>query len=312
MTAFATPEDIARRTTAAKDAAVAAGRDLGLTITEPKVLYELFSVVVHLAPSPVVARVPVVLPHTEDLDATTARQQRELDVARWLANQGTPVIPPADDVSAKPVQRDGFSITFWPFVEEDRSGEPDYVANSEKAAELHAALKDYPGELQFLGTAEPQFITESFRILEKHPDLLDPADRERAEREWAQLEPAVREQAEFEKRFPGIALQPIHGDCPPANIFASTNGPLFSDFELITYGPVEWDLASLGPDLEAAYNRGARANNTRELDDKVLEFVNAVAAVRAIAYLSVTPQLPQIAEFMKPLIDTWRARPTPA
>ena len=39
MTAFATPEDIANRTAAAKQAAVAAGRDLGLEITEGKVLY---------------------------------------------------------------------------------------------------------------------------------------------------------------------------------------------------------------------------------------------------------------------------------
>ncbi|MGZ3146630.1 hypothetical protein ACVDFE_32490 [Lentzea chajnantorensis] len=156
MTAFATPDDIARRTTAARDAAVAAGRDLGLTVTEPAVLYELFSVVVHLAPSPVVARVPVVLPHTEDLAATGARQRRELDVARWLADQDVPVIPPSPDVPAEPVQRDGFSITFWPFVPEDKSGEPDYVANSEKAAELHAALKGYPGELPIPGNNGPR------------------------------------------------------------------------------------------------------------------------------------------------------------
>lgn len=308
MTDFVTSEDITRRTAAARDAAVAAGRDLGLTVTDPKVLYELFSVVVHLAPSPVVARVPVVLPHTENLDAVSARQRRELDVARWLTGRGVPVIPPSDLVPAEPVQRDGFSITFWPFVEEDKTKEPDYAANSEKSAELHAALKDYPGELEFLGTADPQFITEAFRILEKHPDLVDPADLERARSEWAELEPAVSSQAEFEKRFPGVELQPVHGDSPPANIFASTNGPLFSDFELITYGPVEWDLASLGPELEAAYNRGARAHGIRELDKDVMEFVNAVAAVRIVACLALAPQLPQLAEFMKPMIDSWRAR----
>jgi hypothetical protein len=76
MTTFATPEDIANRTNAAKEAAVAAGRELGLEITEGKVLYELFSVVVHLAPSPVVARVPTVLPHTTTLESLARRQQQ--------------------------------------------------------------------------------------------------------------------------------------------------------------------------------------------------------------------------------------------
>ncbi|KOV85175.1 phosphotransferase [Nocardia sp. NRRL S-836] len=310
MTAIATPDDITRRTAAARDAAVAAARDLGLTVTAPVVLYELFSVVVHLAPSPVVARVPVVLPHTEDLDATSARQRRELDVARWLAGRGVPVIPPSDLVPLEPVQRDGFSITFWPFVAQDHSAEPDYAANSRKSAELHAALKEYPGELGFLDTADPRFITDALGILANHPELVDPADLGRARREWIELEPLVSSQAEFSKRFPGIELQPVHGDSPPANIFASTNGLLFSDFELVTRGPVEWDLASLGPDLEAAYNEGARENGLRELDPDVLTFVNAVAAVRIIACLALAPQLPQLPGFLKPMIDLWRTRPS--
>src|SRR5687767_1299799 len=113
MTDFATPEQTAHRTNAAREAAVAAGRDLGLEITEGKVLYELFSVVVHLAPAPVVARIPTVLPHTTTLEDLARRQQQELDVAQWLHDQGTPVIPPSPLVPRKPVQKDGFSITFW-------------------------------------------------------------------------------------------------------------------------------------------------------------------------------------------------------
>ena len=50
------------RTARAVGAAAAAGRQLGLEVREPRVLYDVFSVVVHLAPSPVVVRVPTVLP----------------------------------------------------------------------------------------------------------------------------------------------------------------------------------------------------------------------------------------------------------
>ncbi|MEU3644187.1 phosphotransferase [Lentzea sp. NPDC034063] len=305
MTAFATPEDIAGRTAAATEAAVAAGRELGLEITEGKVLYELFSVVVHLAPSPVVARIPTVLPHTTTLESLAERQQQELDVAQWLHDQGTPVIPPSPLVERKPVQRDGFSITFWPFTDEDKSQEPDYVRNSELTADLHKALRDYPGELDFLSSAEPRFVREGLERLEGL-DIVTAEDLQRARAEWEVLEPIVSSQAAFQEKFPGIDLQPVHGDSPPANIFASTGGPLFSDFELITYGPVEWDLGGLGLELEAAYDRGAAKNGLRPLDKEVLRFVNAVGAIRVIAYLSVADQLPAMVDFMQPFINQWR------
>ena len=57
-----TPDEIAARTSRAVAAATAAARDLGLAVDDPRVLYDVFSVVVHLAPEPVVVRVPTVLP----------------------------------------------------------------------------------------------------------------------------------------------------------------------------------------------------------------------------------------------------------
>jgi hypothetical protein len=306
MTDFATPEDIAGRTAAAVGAAVAAGRELGLEITEGKVLYELFSVVVHLSPTPVVARIPTVLPHTTTLEDLAKRQQQELDVAQWLHDQGTPVIPPSAEVPRRPVQKNGFSITFWPFTDEDKTKVPDYVKNSELTADLHKALRNYPGELDFVSSAEPRFVGEALDKLENHPDIVAPQDVERAKREWQVLEPLVSDERAFGKAFPGIELQPIHGDSPPANIFASTNGPLFSDFELVTKGPVEWDLGGLGLELEAAYNRGAAKNGLRPLDKDVLRFVNSVGAIRVIAYLSCADQLPAMVDFMQPFINQWR------
>lgn len=309
MTDFVTPQHIARRTSAAVDAAVGAGRDLGLTVTDVTVLHDLFSVVVHLAPSPVVARIPTVLPHYAGLDSLARRQQAELDVTWWLADQGTPVIPPSPLVPREPVQRDGFSITFWQFVEEDRDKEPNYVANSEIVADLHAAMRAYPGRLSFLSAAEPQFITESLALLEKRPDLIGPTDLDRARREWQVLEPLVRSRTAFEKAFPGIDLQPIHGDSPPANIFSGVDRDLYSDFELVTLGPVEWDLAALGPVRESAYNRGAQRNGMRPLNENVLSFVNAVRMLRAIAFLTLAPQLPLLVEYVKPSVDQWQTMP---
>ncbi|MFH8491288.1 phosphotransferase family protein [Streptomyces longisporoflavus] len=310
MTAFLTPQQRADRTSAAVEAAAAAGRGLGLTVTDPTVLHDVFSVVVHLAPSPVVARVPTVLPRPDDLAAIAHRQRDELDVTQWLGDQGVPVIAPSPLVPREPVRRDGFSMTLWPFVDEARSKEPDYVANAEKTADLHAALRTYPARrLEFLSAADPRFIEDSLALLDRHPDLIGAADLDRARREWQLLEPLVRSRSAFEARFPGIDLQPIHGDSPPANIFNAVDGDLFADFELVTLGPVEWDLAALGPEHEAAYNRGARRNGTRLLDQEVLAFVNALGALRIIATLTLAPQLPELVRYLKPAIDHWRTTP---
>ncbi|MBD0421682.1 phosphotransferase [Streptomyces sp. TRM S81-3] len=308
-TTFLTPQQLADRTAAAVEAAVAAGRELGLTVTDPTVLHDVFSVVVHLAPSPVVARIPTVLPRPDDLAALARRQQDELDVTRWLGDRGVPVIAPSPLVPREPVQRGGFSMTLWPFVEEDRDKEPDYVANAESVADLHAALRAYPGRLEFLSAAEPGFIAESLARLDRHPGLIAAAELDRARREWQVLEPLVRSRRAFEDRFPGVELQPIHGDCPPANIFSGVDGDLYADFELVTLGPVEWDLAALGPEHEAAYDRGARRNGTRPLDEEVLGFVNALGMLRAIATLTLAPQLPDLMEYLKPAVDKWQTMP---
>ncbi|MFJ2766753.1 aminoglycoside phosphotransferase family protein [Streptomyces sp. NPDC087300] len=309
MATLLTPRQCADRTAAAVDAAVVAGRGLGLTVAEPRVLHDVFSVAVHLAPAPVVARIPTVLPRPDDLATLACRQQDELDVTRWLADRGVPVMAPSPLVPHEPVQRDGFSMTFWPYVEEARDKEPDYVANAESVADLHVALRAYPGRLEFLSAADPDFIADSLTLLDQHPDLIGRAELDRARREWRLLEPLVRSRAAFEARFPAVDLQPIHGDSPPANIFHALDGDLYADFELVTLGPVEWDLAALGPEHEAAYNHGARRNGTRPLDEDALAFANALGMVRIIATLTLVPQLPELMEYLKPAVDHWQTTP---
>ena len=295
------------RTSAALDAAVGAARGLGLAVTDAAVLHDLFSVVVHLAPAPLVARIPVVLPHSTTPEILAGRQRAELDVAGWLAQRGTPVIPPSPLVPREPVRRGGFSMTFWQFTEEDRAAEPDYAANAERVADLHAALHGYPGPLPFLTSDEPRHVPDALDQLAARGDLLTPDDVQRARREWQALEPLVHSRAAFERAFPGVEVRPVHGDSPPANIFAGTDGPLFADFELVTTGPVEWDLATLGPELRSAYERGARRAGLRPLDDDVVAFADAVGTLRAIAALALTPQLPVLADYLVPVLEQWRA-----
>ncbi|MFE7723345.1 phosphotransferase family protein [Nocardia rhizosphaerihabitans] len=279
-------------------------------MTDPVVLHDVFSVVVHLAPAPVVVRVPTVLPPGVGLDKQTARQRVELDVVSWLAKQGTPVIAPSPLAPVEPVQRDGLSMTFWQFVELESGAEPDYVRNSALIADLHAALRAYPGELSFLSAAEPQTVSDGFAALATRPDLLPAADLDRARREWAILKPLVSSRAAFDAKFPGIELQPIHGDAPAYNIVTTAQGMLYADFELVTLGPVEWDLASFGPEAVAAYDQAADRLGSRRLDQRVLRFVEAVGMARTLARLAMTDQLPMLATWLAPAIDHWRALPS--
>ncbi|MET0238086.1 MAG: aminoglycoside phosphotransferase family protein [Kibdelosporangium sp.] len=303
-----TDDQLAARTERAVAAATAAGRELGLTVTDPQVLYNVFSVIVHLKPSPVVVRVPTVLPRTTTLQTQLVDQRRELSVAGWLAQRGHPVVPPSPLVPAEPVQRDGFSMTFWQFVEQVKETEVSTARAAEVAARMHAVLREYPGELGFMGTAD-SFVTDGLAQLTARPDLVDPADVERAKREWDLLRPLFATEEAFAEAFPAATIQPIHGDAPGYNLIVTPDGELCSDFELVTRGPVEWDLGYTGEEGAIAYNAAAERLGLRKLDNRLLKALEALRMLQLVACMAQAPELPLLVDGVKPMLDQWRATP---
>ncbi|MET4428053.1 hypothetical protein ABIA65_001335 [Mycolicibacterium sp. 624] len=306
-----TPEQIAARTARAVAAATSAGRDLGLRVASPRVLYDVFSVIVHLDPAPVVVRVPTVLPpsQTADPESQTAQQRSELSVAGWLADNGHPVVPPSPLVPREPVRREGFSMTFWQYVDQVADVEPDMVTRVEQTARLHAVLRDYPGEGLGFWAPFGTYIPDGLAALEHLPDLLDAGDLERAQREWSVLEPVLTSRSAFESTFPGVEIQPIHGDAPYHNMITTADGELWSDFELVTMGAVESDLAMVGPEGVAAYNEAATPLGLRPLDGRVLRVTDAAGLLAVVACLAMAPQLPMLTEGVQPILAQWRAGP---
>ncbi|WP_264002904.1 hypothetical protein [Mycolicibacterium chitae] len=67
-----------------------------------------------------VARAPTVLPpaFVASPERQAAQQRSELAVAGWLADRDHPVVAPSPLVPRKPVRHEGFSMTFWQYVEE--------------------------------------------------------------------------------------------------------------------------------------------------------------------------------------------------
>ncbi|MEU5129559.1 aminoglycoside phosphotransferase family protein [Streptomyces mobaraensis] len=300
-----TLSDRARR---AVDLATRAGRRLGLRADEPRVLHDVFNVLVHLAPDPVVVRVPslALMPY----DELVAKQRRELDVTGWLADRGVPVVGPSPLVPREPVEIDGTSLTFWEFVTEtDRLADlpqDDAEAMQQRfaeqtgwAAELHRQLADYPGELPVLAPLVPA-IGSALEALRKEPQTLTTADLDRAEAEYVALEALVRD---LPARFPGARLQALHGDSPAYNVLRTAEGHRFSDFEDATRGPVEWDLTLVGPLGVEAYER---AGGT--VDRALLHVMEGARLLQTVSALSVAPRMPELGPMLEPMVAMWRDR----
>jgi hypothetical protein len=302
-----TAVQLAERTRRVVAAAVAAGRALGLHIEHPTVLHDAFSVVVHLAPEPVVARIPVVLPGGWAPGVQAARQQRELDVAAWLADQGVPVVAPAAGVPRVPVQRDGHPMTFWELEVVADNHQPYLGVDLSYSAELHARLRPYGAHLPFLFPFNIGLPDMLARL--DAGGLLRGADIERARAEYVSLRKVLSGRAAFAAAFPGATVQAVQGDAPSHNVIRTVDGIRFADFEDVSCGPAEWDLALMGPQANAAYDAAARERGLRPTNPEVQEVMNAARRLQLVGCVTLIPQLPILAEGLAQAVEDWRAHP---
>jgi hypothetical protein len=195
-------------------AALNSARRHGLPVDSPVVLRDLTNVLVHLAPAPVVARVPITLARLRPPEWFA----EEMRLAQFLTAAGAPVAPPSDAVDPGPHDEDGFAITFWRWIDHDPAL-ADPVAAGHSLRELHSVLEGYPGELPTC-------------------DRLDEVRSLLANLELGEL-------LEFAERLEPIDGRPLHGDAHLSNVLWSPEGPLWSDLENACRGPVEYDLACI-------------------------------------------------------------------
>ena len=100
-------------------------------------------------------------------------------------------------------------------------------------AELHAELRDYPGELPGVPPMDVPAMADYLRSagLLSEAELADlTADAERVTAEIAAT---------------GDESVPLHGDAHPGNLLHTVAGPVWTDFEDAWRGPIGWDLACL-------------------------------------------------------------------
>lgn len=211
-------------------ASVACARARGLPADGPEVIAEGFSVRVRLHPAPVVTRVvtlgrelrPNPLPWLE----------REVAVAQHLASSGVPIVAPWDDPGPH-IADDGLEVSLWRWAEHESR----VVAAADFGAmlgPLHDALASYTGDL-------PPLVGPLTDIATALTVSSDPT-----------LHRAAAELVPLALSWP---RRPLHGDAHTGNVLMTPGGPLWTDFEDVCVGPVEWDLASMTitDDALAAY-----------------------------------------------------------
>jgi hypothetical protein len=301
------PEELAERTRRAAQAAADAANELGLQVEQATVLHDVFSVVVHLDPEPVVARIPVVLTGSTRPSEQAARQQRELDVAAWLDEQGVPVVPPSPRVPRSPIRRNGFSMTFWELADVAEDHEPYCGVDVAWSAELHAGLAGYSHPLPFLAPFNLG-LPEMLAMLES-VDVLQSAEIDRARAEYETLRSILSDRSAFDAAFPGVGVQAIQGDGPSHNVIRTKRGIRFSDFEDVTYGPVEWDLTLMGQDAVAEYDIAAQERGLRVTNPDVQRVMDCARRLQFVGCLTLIPQLPLLADGLAEVLEDWRANP---
>lgn len=273
--------------------AAAVAGDHDLPTDDLRVLHDSFSVIVHLAPAPVVLRVPTLtlVPLAEDV----AQRQREIEVSAWLVGQDFPVVAPSDLLPAEVQVLEDVAITAWHWVEHrDEGFDPDvFERRMPLVAELHHALADYPGDL---GEWVPLMACETMLDRVATSAALPSDDVARARRELAILR----------QRLAGLdGLVPTHGDAPYYNQLITPQGALIGDLEHVGLAPFEWDLVGCTDEMLAAY----RAAGGSPPDPARLDLMNVARNVQLVAAHAFVEAVPELGPGMAPLVQAWRESP---
>ena len=195
----------------------------GITVTNAEVIADGSNLLVHLKPAPLLARVATTTALLRR--PVSAWLGRDVSVAAYLHAQGAPVAPPSDLLPPGPHQYDGYTMSFWQFVEHDRNV---VIATTEAGPmlrDLHETLRGYKpadasGELPLLEIFNE--ITRWMKFLESRRALSGGELIQLREAHWRLAETL---------RYGGRSIQPIHGDAHRKNLLKTPKGWVWTDFE---------------------------------------------------------------------------------
>jgi aminoglycoside phosphotransferase (APT) family kinase protein len=262
---------------------------------EPAVLADGANVIVHLRPSPVVAKVAASTPVVRADPG--AWLQRELDLALFLMRAGAPVMAPSPEIPATVYHRDGHVMTFWTYLRPAGTGLPDEGTIGSMLRDLHAVLRTYPGSPPVLAP-----LGDIPAFLARPQTLLSAADVCLLTETYARLTGDLTPTA-----APG---QVLHGDAGIGNLMAADGQWVWHDFEDTCSGPAAWDLAATtaSPRLDRSRVLAAYGDPVDPVQLRTCEQLRRLHLT--IWYALYAERLPECRQRAAELLATWRT-PSP-
>ena len=216
-------------------AAVSVASVLGLRVDDAAILHDSNRLALRLLPCDVLARVA----HMESKRGA----EFEVEVARRLAETGSPLASLDPRVEPRVHVRDGFVVTLWTYYgrASHRGVEP--AAYAHALERLHAGMR----QADLIAPHFTDRVTEAQSLVgndAQTPDLQD-ADRELLSGTLRKLTWAIGQRDAVE--------QLLHGEPHPGNLLRTKNGLLFTDLETCCRGPVEFDVAHVPEQVGTHY-----------------------------------------------------------
>ena len=223
----------------------------GIKSDAPVLLKDSNNTVVHLAPSPVVAKVA-----TSTLRKwNVSNLEHELNVAVHLAGLGAPIVPPSKELPPVVYRDEDLEVTFWQYCRGKVREEIDRHELFAAIKEFHAAFASYQGELKF--------------FTEKYEECYSLLDTDRLSPELSMDDRLFLRQVCGHLR---ARLQTFDYECVPSheeihggNVLWVNRKPLLIDFESCCLAPREIDFLSFSEMNLSAYP---------ELNKQLMELLN--------------------------------------
>jgi Ser/Thr protein kinase RdoA (MazF antagonist) len=178
-------------------------------------------------------------------------------------------------------------MSFWRYFEPISDALPDGATVGRMQAELHAVLRDYPGDLPLL--APPlNDIPRGLERLEQLGNILPESDLTLLQTTYDRLLRQLSNSVSV--------LQPLHGDAHALNLIPTAKGLLWNDFEDTCTGSIAWDLINLDDEGMAAYPNAP--------DFATLEPYRKMRQLHAIVWVyAMSPEFPDWLAPAKTMLD---------
>ncbi len=214
---------------AAMLAASAIAEAEGLTITGTTLIGGYANTIIKLEPLPLVARVATA---AGEIRSGANWLRREIGITEYLSRSAVRAVQPATLLHPGPHEQNGLALSFWKFYEiEPGSSAPRELGSL--LHDLHRELANYPAELPVLAP-----LAETWSLLDSpHTSALSVEARRIVTRttDWVR---GALDSCQMEHR-------PLHGDAHHGNVWRTSAGLIWADFEDTHAGPIEWDLACM-------------------------------------------------------------------